>query len=125
MGCVKRPPAGPANRYTPPNVSFRDWLRPRLLEVTEAPEDVPQVHRCRALSLPIPDLGPQHEVVFYEANRLDDVVRFTEDACRQLTGIPKAFLTRALQGIIGAAKKEGVATIDLEFIQKLNAERSD
>ena len=81
--------------------------------------------RAEPYALPIPDLGPDHEVVLYEANRLDDVVRFTEDACKQLTGIPKAFLTQALRGIIGAAKKEGVTTIDLEFVQKLNAERSD
>ena len=61
----------------------------------------------------------------YEANRLDDEVRFTLDACKQLTGIPKAFLTQALQGIIGAAKKEGITEIDLDFVKKLNAARSD
>ena len=74
-------------------------------------------------ALPIPDLGPQHEVVFYEANRLDDEVRFTEDACKQLTGIPKTFLTQALQGIIAEAKKQDVSNIDLDFVQRLNAER--
>jgi flavin reductase (DIM6/NTAB) family NADH-FMN oxidoreductase RutF len=73
--------------------------------------------------LPIPDLGPDHEVVMYEANRLDDDVRFTLDACKQLTGIPKAFLTQALQGIIGEAKKRGVTEIDLAFVKALNAER--
>lgn len=81
--------------------------------------------RVEPYALPIPDLGPQHEVVFYEANRLDEEVRFTEEAAKQLTGIPKAFLTQALQGIIGVAKKQGITTIDLEFVQKLNAERSD
>ncbi|MFQ5635707.1 MAG: hypothetical protein ACE5G3_10320 [Gammaproteobacteria bacterium] len=74
-------------------------------------------------ALPIPDLGPNHEVVMYEANRLDDEVRFTMDACKQLTGIPKAFLRQALQGIVAEAKKRGVTDIDLEFVQKLNAER--
>jgi flavin reductase (DIM6/NTAB) family NADH-FMN oxidoreductase RutF len=73
--------------------------------------------------LPIPDLGPKHEVVLYEANRLDDEVRFTEEACKQLTGIPKAFLTQALQGIIGEAKKAGVMEVDLAFVKKLNEER--
>jgi flavin reductase (DIM6/NTAB) family NADH-FMN oxidoreductase RutF len=73
--------------------------------------------------LPIPDLGPQHEVVHYEANRLDDDVRFTEDACKQLTGIPKAFLTQALQGIIAEAKKAGINQVDLAFVKKLNEAR--
>lgn len=79
--------------------------------------------RAEPYALPIPDLGPRHEVVFYEANRLDDDIRFTEDACRQLTGIPRAFLTQALQGIIAVAKKDGVTMIDLDYVQKLNAER--
>ena len=76
-----------------------------------------------AYALPIPDLGPKHEVVMYEANRLDDEVSFTLDACKQLTGIPQAFLKQALQGIAGEAKKRGISTVDLEFVQKLNAER--
>ena len=76
--------------------------------------------------LPIPTgLGPQVEVVMYEANRLDDDVRFTEEACEQLTGIPKAFLTQALQGIIAVAKKDGVTNVDLDYVLKLNAQRSD
>lgn len=74
-------------------------------------------------ALPIPDLGPKHEVVMYEANRLDDEVRFTEDACKQLTGIPRAFLVNALQGIVAVAKKRGVTKVDLEFVKALNAER--
>ena len=73
--------------------------------------------------LPIPDLGPKHEVVHYEANRLDDEVRFTMDASKQLTGIPPAFLTQVLQGIIAEAKKRGVTEIDLDFVRQLNAER--
>ncbi len=73
--------------------------------------------------LPIPDLGPQHEVVHYEANRLDEEVRFTMEACKQLTGIPKVFLTQALQGIIAEAKKASVTEVDLAFVQKLNQER--
>lgn len=76
-----------------------------------------------AYALPIPDLGPKHEVVMYEANRLDEEVRFTVDACKQLTGIPRAFLVQALQGIVAEAKRRGVTDIDLEFMQKLNAER--
>jgi len=75
-------------------------------------------------ALPIPELGPRVEVVIYEANRLDAEVRFTNEACEQLTGVPRAFLRQALRGIAAAAKKRGVTTIDLEFVQQLNTERS-
>jgi len=78
-----------------------------------------------AYKLPIPDKGPQHEVVMYEANRLDDVVRFTEDACKQLTGIPRAFLRQALQGIVDEAKRRNVTEIDLQFVRQLNEERQE
>ena len=48
-------------------------------------------------SLPIPDLGPRVEVVIYEANRIEEGITFSHDACAQLTGIPRAFLRQALQ----------------------------
>lgn len=76
-----------------------------------------------AYALPIPDLGPRVEVVMYEANRIDPEVSFTMDACEQLTGIPRAFLRQALQGIVAVAKKRGVSNIDLNFVQQLNAQR--
>ena len=62
-------------------------------------------------------------VVMYEANRIDQHVAFTHEACEQLTGIPKAFLKQALQGIAATARKRGVETVDLDFVQALNAER--
>ncbi len=76
-----------------------------------------------AYKLPIPDLGPKSEVVMYEANRLDDEVRFTWDACEQLTGVPRAFLRQVLQGIVKQAKARGVTQVDEAFVRQLNAER--
>jgi len=76
-----------------------------------------------AYKLPIPDLGAKHEVVHYEANRLDDTVRFTLDASKSLTGIPRAFLRNVLEGIVRQAKKRGVAEVTPEFLAALNAER--
>ena len=76
-----------------------------------------------AYKLPIPDKGPNDDVVHYVANRLDDEVRFTKEACHQLTGIPKAFLEQALKGIVDVAKQRGVIEIDLDFVQALNKER--
>lgn len=76
-----------------------------------------------AYKLPIPDLGARHEVVHYEANRIDDTVRFTLDASKQLTGIPRAFLRQVLEGIVRQAKARGVAEIGPEFLDLLNKER--
>ena len=76
-----------------------------------------------AYKLPIPDLGAKHEVVHYEANRMDDEVRFTMDACKQLTGIPNAFLQNVLGGIVKQAKARGVTNVDEAFVIALNEER--
>ncbi|MBL8201565.1 MAG: hypothetical protein JNK40_11375 [Chromatiales bacterium] len=76
-----------------------------------------------AFKLPIPDLGARHEVVHYEANRIDDGVRFTLEASKQLTGIPRPFLRQVLEGIVWQAKKRGVAEIGPEFLEQLNKER--
>ena len=79
----------------------------------------------RAFWLPIPsDKGPKHETILYEANRLDDEVRFTADAAKQLTGVPKPFLKAALKGIIKEAKEQGVVKVDKAFVDKINAERN-
>jgi flavin reductase (DIM6/NTAB) family NADH-FMN oxidoreductase RutF len=76
-----------------------------------------------AYKLPIPDLGAKHEVVHYEANRIDDAVRFTLDASKSLTGIPRAFLRQVLEGIVRQAKARGVAEVTPEFLAALNRER--
>lgn len=77
-----------------------------------------------AYKLPIPDMGANHELVHYEANRLDDDVRFTMDACKQLTGIPNNFVRTVLQGIVRQAKARGVTEVDAEFVLALNKERN-
>ena len=59
----------------------------------------------------------------YEANRLDDEVRFTMDACKQLTGIPNTFVRNVLTGIIKQAKLRGVTEVDEAFVLELNKER--
>ncbi len=75
-----------------------------------------------AYKLPIPDLGARHEVVHYEANRIDDSVRFTLDASKQLTGIPRPFLRQVLEGIVRQAQARGVAEVDPDFLAVLNKE---
>jgi flavin reductase (DIM6/NTAB) family NADH-FMN oxidoreductase RutF len=76
-----------------------------------------------AYKLPIPDMGANHELVHYEANRLDDEVRFTMDACRQLTGIPNNFVRTVLTGIVKQAKERGISNVDEAFIIELNKDR--
>jgi flavin reductase (DIM6/NTAB) family NADH-FMN oxidoreductase RutF len=77
-----------------------------------------------AFWLPIPaNKGPRHEAVLYEANRIDEEVRFTAEASKELTGIPKPFLRTALKGIVKEAKDRGVTTIDRDCILMLNKER--
>jgi flavin reductase (DIM6/NTAB) family NADH-FMN oxidoreductase RutF len=78
-----------------------------------------------AYKKPIPDMGANHEIVHYEANRLDDEVRFTMEACKQLTGIPNNFVRQVLQGIVNQAKARGVSQVDEAFIIELNSERAD
>ena len=68
-------------------------------------------------------MGANHDLVHYEANRLDDEIRFTMDACKQLTGIPNAFVRNVLEGIVKQAKARGVTEVDEEFMKVLNAER--
>ena len=75
--------------------------------------------------LPTPEgKGTQHDMVMYIANRIDEEVTFTEEACKQLTGIPKVFVKTALKGIIAEAKKEGVTEIDQDLVKMINEKRT-
>lgn len=76
-----------------------------------------------AYKLPIPDKGARHEVVHYEANRLDDEVRFTLEASKRLAGIPRTFLRTVLEGIVRQAKARGVTEVDAAFVEALERER--
>jgi flavin reductase (DIM6/NTAB) family NADH-FMN oxidoreductase RutF len=77
-----------------------------------------------AFWLPVPtDRGSRHDAVMYEGNRIDDKVQFTAEACKELTGVPKAFLRTVLIGIVKQAKEHGLATIDREFVLRINKER--
>ena len=78
-----------------------------------------------AYKLPIPDMGPNHDLVHYEANRLDDEVRFTMEASKQFTGIPNAFLRTVLEGVVKQAKARGITNVDEDFVIALNKEREE
>ena len=75
-------------------------------------------------SVPLPEVkGNETQAVFYLANRLDENVRFTREACEQLTAIPGPFVKEALKGIIATALEHGVTEVDVEFLKVVSAER--
>ena len=75
--------------------------------------------------LPTPEgKGAAHAAVMYIGNRIDPEINFTENACKQLTGVPKVFVKTVLKGIIKEAKKEGVTVIDEAFVKKVNENRN-
>lgn len=79
----------------------------------------------KPFSVPLPEVkGMEYQTVFYQANRIDSTVRFTEAACKQLTGIPTPFMKDALQQIVDSALEKGVSEVDEAFLQQLTAERS-
>jgi flavin reductase (DIM6/NTAB) family NADH-FMN oxidoreductase RutF len=74
--------------------------------------------------IPVPrDKGPPHQQVYYMANKQDPQVRFTEGACKELTGVPKPFLSAALKGIIKEAKDQRVTMVDESFLELVKANR--
>lgn len=80
-------------------------------------------HR-RPFAVPVPtDIGPPHQTIFYEANRIDPEVQFTEEACMALTAIPRPFLSMALKGIVAEARSSGVSLVDADFIAEVNRRR--
>lgn len=62
--------------------------------------------------------------VVYAANRTDPDIKFTEDACRMMTRVPRVFLKTALQGCVDWARKNGVTLITPEHMKIINDKRS-
>jgi hypothetical protein len=76
--------------------------------------------------IPVPrDKGEAHGQILYMANKIDPKVRFTEDACKALVGVPKVFLEVVLTGIVEEAKNQGVKMIDLDFVKAVEAQRNE
>lgn len=67
------------------------------------------------------------ESVRYAADRVDDVVKFTDEALMTVLGVPRVFLPMVLKGCVKWAKENGVTLIDkteMQIIQdKRNAEK--
>ena len=75
-------------------------------------------------NIPVPrDKGFEHSRIYYLANKVDQHVRFTEDACKKLTGVPQVFLEVVVGGLIAEAKKRQISMIDDDFVEEVEAKR--
>lgn len=64
------------------------------------------------------------ESVRYAADRIDDVVKFTDDACAMLVKVPRIFLPTALKGCVAWAKENNVSLITAEHMKIINDKRA-
>ena len=64
------------------------------------------------------------ESVRYAADRVDDKVKFTDDALETILGVPRVFLPVVLKGCVSWAKENGVELITAEHMQIINDKRA-
>ncbi len=62
--------------------------------------------------------------VRYAADRIDDVVKFTDDACAMMVKVPRIFLPTALKGCVAWAKENDVSLINAEHMKIINDKRA-
>lgn len=77
---------------------------------------------------PIAELLPMRqaslESVRYAADRVDDKVKFTDEALMLLLNVPRVFLPLVLKGCVKWANENGKTLIDVEEMQAINDKRS-
>ena len=64
------------------------------------------------------------ESVRYAADRVDDKVKFTDDALETVLGVPRVFLPLVLKGCVAWAKDNGVELINAEHMKIINDKRA-
>ena len=79
--------------------------------------------RPRSAALP-KGKGLDIEVVMYSADRVDDKVKFTKEACEKLVKVPRVFLNRVLLSCVNWAKENDVTLITEKHMDKINDKRS-
>ena len=62
--------------------------------------------------------------VRYAADRVDDKVKFTDEALNTVLGVPRVFLPLVLKGCVAWAKENGVELITEEHMKIINDKRS-
>ena len=78
--------------------------------------------RMRAELLPI--RKQSLDSVRYAADRIDDTVKFTDDALEKLLNVPRVFLPEALKGCVKWAKENGVTLVTAKEMAIINDKRS-
>lgn len=78
--------------------------------------------RPRAELLPIREASL--ESVRYAADRIDDKIKFTDEACAMMIKVPRIFLPTALKGCVAWARENGVTLITAEHMKIINDKRS-
>lgn len=77
---------------------------------------------------PLPELlqvrATTVESVRYAADRIDDKIKFTDEACAKLVNVPRIFLPTALRGCIDWAREHDVTLITEEHMNIINDKRS-
>lgn len=64
------------------------------------------------------------ESVRYAAKRVDDKVKFTDEALETVLGVPRVFLPTVLKGCVAWAKENNVDLITAEHMQTINDKRA-
>ena len=64
------------------------------------------------------------ESVRYAADRVDDKIKFTDEALMTILGVPRVFLSVVLKGCVAWAKENGVELITEEHMKIINDKRS-
>jgi len=64
------------------------------------------------------------ESVRYAADRVDDKVKFTDDALQTILGVPRVFLPTVLKGCVEWARENNVDLVTAEHMKIINDKRS-
>ena len=62
--------------------------------------------------------------VMYAANRIDDKIKFSKEACQMIVKIPRVFLKAALTQMVDYARNKGWTYIDVKEMQEIRDKRS-
>ncbi|HHY64331.1 MAG TPA: hypothetical protein GX501_04735 [Clostridiaceae bacterium] len=73
---------------------------------------------------PLPMRETSIESVRYAADRIDDVIKFTDDACATLVKVPRIFLHTVLKGCVAWARENNVTLITAEHMKIINDKRA-
>lgn len=79
----------------------------------------------RPIAEPIPkSKGMSLDTVKYAASRIDDKVKFTDEACMKLIKVPRVFLNTVLKGCVAWARDNNVNLITEKEIDIINDKRN-